>query len=103
MARLTAGVGTSHVPLLGVGIDQNKMDDPYFRPIYAGYEWSKDWIKDAKPDVIILVYNDHASAFDMNLIPTFAIGCADEFQPADEGWGPRPVPEVQNRRQSTKC
>lgn len=96
MARLTAGVGTSHVPLLGVGIDQNKMDDPYFKPIYAGYEWSKNWIKDAKPDVIILVYNDHASAFDMNLIPTFAIGCADEFHPADEGWGPRPVPTVQN-------
>src|SRR4029453_15708672 len=25
---------------------------------------------------------------------TFAIGCADEYQPADEGWGPRPVPIV---------
>ena len=46
--------------------------------------------------MVILVYNDHASAFDMNLIPTFAIGCADEFQPADEGWGPRPVPTVKN-------
>ncbi len=96
MARITAGVGTSHVPLLGVGIDQGKMDDPYFKPIYAGYEWSKKWIAEEKPDVIILVYNDHASAFDMNLIPTFAIGCADEFQPADEGWGPRPVPPVKN-------
>jgi protocatechuate 4,5-dioxygenase, beta chain len=48
-----------------------------------------------KPDVVILVYNDHASAFDMNIIPTFAIGCADAYQPADEGWGPRPVPMVQ--------
>ncbi|MCR9266285.1 MAG: class III extradiol dioxygenase subunit beta [Alphaproteobacteria bacterium] len=96
MARITAGVATSHVPLLGVGIDQGKMDDPYFKPIYEGYEWSKKWIAEEKPDVIILVYNDHASAFDMNLIPTFAIGCADEFQPADEGWGPRPVPPVNN-------
>ncbi|WP_203291269.1 class III extradiol dioxygenase subunit beta [Maricaulis parjimensis] len=96
MARITAGVATSHVPLLGVGIDQGKMDDPYFKPIYEGYEWSKKWIAEEKPDVIILVYNDHASAFDMNLIPTFAIGCADEFQPADEGWGPRPVPPVKN-------
>ena len=98
MARLTAGIGSSHVPLLGVGIDQGKMDDPYFKPIYAGYEWTKDWIAkpENKPDVIFLVYNDHASAFDMNLIPTFAIGCADEFAPADEGWGPRPVPNVQN-------
>jgi protocatechuate 4,5-dioxygenase beta chain len=98
MARITAGVATSHVPLLGVGIDQGKMEDDYFRPIYAGYEWTKRWIADPanRPDVVILVYNDHATAFDMNLIPTFAIGCADEFHPADEGWGPRPVPVVQN-------
>ncbi|MBA3066910.1 MAG: protocatechuate 3,4-dioxygenase [Hyphomonas sp.] len=98
MARITAGVATSHVPLLGVGIDQGKMEEDYFKPIYAGYEWSKRWIADPenKPDVVILVYNDHATAFDMNLIPTFAIGCAEEFQPADEGWGRRPVPVVKN-------
>ena len=98
MARITAGIGSSHVPLLGVGIDQNKMDDPYFKPIFAGYDWTREWIAkpENKPDVVFLVYNDHASAFDMNLIPTFAIGCADEFAPADEGWGPRPVPNVKN-------
>ena len=98
MARLTACIGSSHVPLLGVGIDQGKMNDAYFKPIYAGYEWTKKWIVDPAnmPDVVFLVYNDHASAFDMNLIPTFAIGCADEFRPADEGWGPRPVPVVKN-------
>jgi protocatechuate 4,5-dioxygenase beta chain len=28
------------------------------------------------------------------MIPTFAIGCAAEFTPADEGYGPRPVPKV---------
>jgi protocatechuate 4,5-dioxygenase beta chain len=44
--------------------------------------------------VIFLVYNDHASAFSLELIPTFAIGCAAEFAPADEGWGARPVPTV---------
>ena len=43
---------------------------------------------------MILVYNDHASAFSLELIPTFAIGCAESFAPADEGWGPRPVPVV---------
>nr|HPQ97320.1 class III extradiol dioxygenase subunit beta [Thiolinea sp.] len=47
-----------------------------------------------RPDVIFLVYNDHATAFDMNFIPTFALGCAEAFKPADEGWGPRPVPTV---------
>src|SRR4051794_32751704 len=47
-----------------------------------------------KPDVAIVVYNDHASAFSVEMIPTFALGCAAEFPPADEGWGPRPVPVV---------
>lgn len=98
MARLTAGIATSHIPLLGVAIDQGKTEQDYFKPIFAGYDWTREWIAkpENKPDVVIMVYNDHASAFDMNLIPTFAIGCADSFQPADEGWGPRPVPVVEN-------
>ena len=98
MARLTAGIATSHVPLIGVGVDQKKQGDPYFKPIFAGYDWTKEWIKkpENKPDVVVLVFNDHASAFGQELIPTFAIGCAEEFEPADEGWGPRPVPTVKN-------
>ena len=51
-------------------------------------------MKDHKPDVIFLVYNDHATAFSLDLIPTFAIGTAAQFQPADEGLGPAPVPVV---------
>ncbi len=43
----------------------------------------------------IVVYNDHASAFSMQLIPTFTLGVAPEFQPADEGFGPRKVPTVE--------
>ena len=31
----------------------------------------------------------------MKIIPTFAIGCGDLYQPADEGWGPRSVPPVE--------
>jgi protocatechuate 4,5-dioxygenase beta chain len=63
--------------------------------VFKGYEFSKKWIAEQKPDVIVLVYNDHASAFSLELIPTFAIGCAEAFPPADEGWGPRPVPVVE--------
>ena len=51
-------------------------------------------MRETKPDVAIIVYNDHASAFSVEMIPTFALGCAAEFPPADEGWGPRPVPVV---------
>jgi protocatechuate 4,5-dioxygenase beta chain len=94
MAKITAGVATSHVPAIGAAIDNGKMADPYWQPLFAGYDFGKEWIKQEKPDVVILVYNDHASAFDMNIIPTFALGCAPSFPPADEGWGPRPVPTV---------
>lgn len=94
MAKITAGVATSHVPAIGAALDLGKTEQDYWKPLFAGYEWSKAWEKQEKPDVVVLVYNDHASAFDMNLIPTFAIGCAEEFHPADEGWGPRPVPVV---------
>jgi protocatechuate 4,5-dioxygenase beta chain len=94
MARITAGVGSSHVPLLGVAHDQKKQAEPYFAPVFAGYEWSRAWEREQRPDVVILVYNDHASAFDMRVIPTFALGCGEVFKPADEGWGPRPVPDV---------
>ena len=94
MARITAGVASSHVPLLGVAVDQGKTRDDYFGPIFAGYDWTKEWEKAQKPDVVILVYNDHASAFDANIIPTFAIGCGEHYKSADEGWGPRPVPQV---------
>ncbi len=94
MAKITAGVATSHVPAIGAALDLNKTQEPYWAPLFKGYEFSKQWIAAQKPDVVFLVYNDHASAFSLDIIPTFAIGCADEYTPADEGWGPRPVPVV---------
>ena len=95
MAKITAGVACSHVPAIGAALDNGKSGDDYWKPLFAGFEASKAWIAKDKPDVIIMVYNDHATAFSLELIPTFAIGCAAAFQPADEGWGPRPVPVVQ--------
>src|ERR1700734_2905965 len=94
MARITHGLTTSHIPAVGAAIDLGKTEEPYWKPLFAGYEWTKAWAKQNVPDVIILVYNDHASAFSPELVPTFALGCADDFPPADEGAGPRPVPVV---------
>ena len=94
MARVTAGVATSHVPAIGAAVDLGKTGEPYWKPVFAGYDFSKSWIADEKPDVIFLVYNDHATAFGLENTPTFAIGCADEYEIADEGWGARPVPVV---------
>ena len=94
VARIIAGVASSHVPAIGAAIDNKQTEEPYWRRVFSGFEPSKEWMAKAKPDVCIVVYNDHASAFSVEIVPTFALGCAAEFPPADEGWGPRPVPVV---------
>jgi protocatechuate 4,5-dioxygenase beta chain len=94
MARITASVYTSHVPAIGAALDLGKTHEPYWQNVFAGYDFSKQWIQDHRPDVVFLVYNDHATSFSLEIIPTFAIGTAAEFAVADEGWGPRPVPKV---------
>ena len=93
-ARITASVFSSHVPAIGAAVDHGKTGDDYWAPMFKGFEPSKEWMKKNTPDVIFLVYNDHATNFDLSVIPTFAIGTAAEFEPADEGYGPRPVPMV---------
>jgi protocatechuate 4,5-dioxygenase beta chain len=94
VARIIAGVGSSHVPAIGAAIDNKQTEEPYWKRVFSGFERSKEWMEKAKPDVAIVVFNDHASAFSVEIVPTFALGCAAEFPPADEGWGPRPVPVV---------
>lgn len=94
MARITAGLTSSHVPAIGAAIDLGKTDEDYWKPVFDGYDWTRRWIAEEKPDVVVIVYNDHADAFSLQLIPTFALGVADEYKPCDEGYGPRPVPIV---------
>jgi protocatechuate 4,5-dioxygenase beta chain len=94
MARVTAGVFTSHVPAIGAAMDLGRTQEPYWQPLFSGYEFSRRWVAANRPDVVVLVFNDHATAFSLDMIPTFAIGCAERFEPADEGWGPRKVPTV---------
>jgi protocatechuate 4,5-dioxygenase beta chain len=94
MAKITASVFTSHVPAIGAALDLGKSNEAYWQPLFKGYEVSKQWMADNRPDVIFLVFNDHATAFSLDMIPTFAIGTAASYAPADEGWGPRPVPTV---------
>jgi len=96
MAKIIAGLGTSHVPAIGVAMDTGITDQPYWRPLFAGYGPVREWLAKVKPDVVILIYNDHCVALSPETVPTFAIGVGDEFIPADEGWGPRPVPVVKN-------
>lgn len=95
MARITASVYTSHVPAIGAALDLGKSGEDYWKPVFAGYDFSRQWLQENRPDVVFLVYNDHATAFSLDLIPTFAIGTGAQYAPADEGWGPRPVPVVE--------
>jgi protocatechuate 4,5-dioxygenase, beta chain len=94
VARIIAGIATSHVPAIGVAVDRGMTQTPYWQPLFKGYEPAREWLAKLAPDVAIIVYNDHANALSLELIPTFLIGVADKFPIADEGFGRRPVPEV---------
>jgi len=94
VASISASVYTSHIPAIGAALDLGKTAEPYWQPVFGGYQRSKEWMAKHVPDAIVLVYNDHATAFSLDLVPTFAIGTGERFMPADEGWGARPVPEV---------
>lgn len=93
-ARVVAGIGTSHVPAIGAALDNEKHGSPYWKPLFDQFAPAREWIAREKPDVCIIVYNDHAHAFDLSLTSTFAIGTCEEFCSADEGYGPRPIPPV---------
>ncbi|MEV6199785.1 protocatechuate 4,5-dioxygenase subunit alpha [Streptomyces sp. NPDC051771] len=94
-ATVTGAVFTSHVPAIGAAMDHGKTEEPYWRPVFEGYEHSRAWLRENVPDVVVLVYNDHASAFDQSLVPTFVLGTGASYPVADEGYGPRPVPAVE--------
>jgi protocatechuate 4,5-dioxygenase, beta chain len=94
VAEIVGGVGCSHVPAVGAALDKGKSGEAYWAPYFAKTEPLKQFVADLEPDVAIIVYNDHASAFSLELIPTFALGMADSFKVADEGFGRRPVPDI---------
>jgi gallate dioxygenase len=95
-ATVSASVYTSHVPAMGAAIDLGKAAEPYWKAVFDGYEFARAWEQEDRPDVVFLVYNDHGTTFDLSLIPTFVLGTAPSFPIADEGYGPRPVPAIDN-------
>lgn len=94
MAEVIWGLATSHVPSIGAAMDRGKTGDPYWKPLFDGYAPAREWMAQHRPDVAIVVYNDHANALDLDVVPTFAIGTAERYRVADEGFGRRPVPDV---------
>lgn len=94
MAEVIWGLATSHVPSIGAAMDGGKTQDPYWKPLFDGYRPAREWMAERTPDVALVIYNDHANALDLDVVPTFALGTAESYRVADEGFGPRPVPEV---------
>ena len=87
MARIVGGVTTSHIPAIGNAMTGKLEGTPYWKRFFDGYEPVKEWLTDVDPDIAIVVYNDHGLNFFLNNVPTFALGCADRYENADEGWG----------------
>jgi protocatechuate 4,5-dioxygenase, beta chain len=92
MARIIGGIGTSHVPAIGNAIAKGLQNDPYWKPFFDGFPPVREWIDREKPDVAVVIYNDHGLNFFLDKMPTFAVGAAEEYQNEDEGWGLTPQP-----------
>ena len=94
MATIIGGIGTSHVPTIGMAYDKGKQDDPAWKPLFDGYAPVARWLAERKPDVLVFFYNDHVTSFFFDNYPTFTIGVDPSFRLADEGAGVRPLPPL---------
>jgi protocatechuate 4,5-dioxygenase beta chain len=92
MARIIGGITTSHVPAIGRAIAKNLQQDPYWKPFFDGFLPVREWLAEVKPDVVIVLFNDHGLNFFLDKMPTFSVGAAPEYRNADEGWGIPTVP-----------
>ncbi len=87
MAQIVGGITTSHIPAIGNAISRGLQNDPYWKPFFDGYPPVREWLHRVKPDVAVVVINDHGLNFFLDKIPTFAVGAAEEYRNEDEGWG----------------
>ncbi|WP_234195964.1 class III extradiol dioxygenase family protein [Pseudacidovorax sp. NFM-22] len=94
MAKIIGGIGTSHIPAIGKAIHEGLQAEPYWKPFFDGYPPVHDWLATARPDVVVLFYNDHGLNFFLDKMPTFAVGAAAQYASADEGWGIPAQPPV---------
>ncbi|MBX3619461.1 MAG: protocatechuate 3,4-dioxygenase [Rhizobacter sp.] len=91
MAKIIGGITTAHVPAIGGAIAKGLQQDPYWKLFFDAYQPVRHWLAETKPDVVVVLYNDHGLNFFLDKMPTFAVGAAPEYRNADEGWGIPPV------------
>jgi protocatechuate 4,5-dioxygenase beta chain len=87
MARIVGCIDTPHVPAIGGAIARKAQYEPYWQPFFDGFPPLRAWLAQVKPDVIVAFYNDHGLNFFLDKMPTFAVGAADHYDNAGEGWG----------------
>jgi protocatechuate 4,5-dioxygenase beta chain len=92
MAKVVGGIGTSHIPAIGKAIGMGLYEETTWKPFFDGYKPVHEWLDRVRPDVAVVVMNDHGLNFFLDNMPTFAIGAAAEYENADEGWGLNVVP-----------
>jgi len=86
MATIMGCITTSHVPAIGNAIAKGRQEEPYWKEWFDGFTPVHRWLDRVRPDVAVVVYNDHGLNFFLDKLPTFAIGAAAEYQTGDEGW-----------------
>lgn len=87
MATIIGGLTTSHVPAIGGAIARGQQQTPYWKAFFDAFDAVHAWLATHRPDVIVVIYNDHGLNFFLDKMPTFAVGAAAKYDNADEGWG----------------
>jgi protocatechuate 4,5-dioxygenase beta chain len=87
MSRIVGGIGTSHIPAIGLAMARNQCAEPYWKPFFDAYAPVRAWLQEVRPTVAVVIYNDHGLNFFLDKMPAFAVGAAAEYRNADEGWG----------------
>jgi gallate dioxygenase len=94
MATIIGGIAASHTPTIGFAFDRDKRDDPAWAPIFEAFAPVQDWLAEKKPDVLLMIYNDHVTSFFFDHYSAFALGVGERWAVADEGGGARDLPDI---------
>lgn len=94
MARIVGGIAVSHTPTIGFAFDRDKRADPAWTPVFEAFDPVRQWLGEARPDVLLFVYNDHVTSFFFDHYSAFALGIGPAWEVADEGGGRRSLPPV---------
>src|SRR5215217_1283586 len=94
MANIIGAIASSHTPTIGFALDANKQHDAVWAPIFKAYEPVQQWLSEKKPDVLLMIFNDHVTSFFFDHYSAFALGIGNEYRPADEGGGARNLPAI---------